>query len=274
MEKIEFAERYKELVADLRKQGYRLSNCFFLPDTIQKKIASGSLFVQQIENGTLILDDQGGFFRCYYFIPEEGEQKHVLLSKDAVVEFPYNGEMNDKQRLQENKILSLGFQLGRRSGLMTAKAEQIVQEDEIRTDSEIICAVPEDITGIRSLLDESFNPLYAFLPTEEEMQQLVNNQMVFVNRRDSMICAVLVSSIEKGIASIRQIAVKKAWRGQGLGKALVDRYHQHYINDVSGFQHWVDLENTPAISMYHAFGYRFSLRKANEYILVRKEKQL
>ncbi len=268
MIKIETPEKFKEIISGFRKQGYKLSNCFFLPDTVKEKTTAGSLYFRQLTDGALILDDQGAFFRCYYYLPEEGEPEHICLDKDAVIEFPYNGEMNEKQLRQVGKIESLGFILGRKSGVMTAAPGEIIHG--CGSESMVQYADAQDAMQISELLKENFNPLYAFLPGEEELEEMISALRVFIIRGNERIKAVLVSDFSKGTASIRQVAVAKQEREKGFGKLLLESYHNKYRPDAVMFQHWVDLDNKPAIHMYQSFGYRFSLRKANEYILLSK----
>ena len=89
---------------------------------------------------------------------------------------------------------------------------------------------------------------------------------VLVIRDGRDVAAALISGFEKRIASVQQVAVAPAYRGRGFGKAIMRAYHALYADRAASFQHWVDLNNAPAVDMYLGFGYGFTLRKANEYI--------
>ena len=180
--------------------------------------------------------------------------------------------MNEKQLLQEQKVVKLGFRLGRKSSMMTAASDQIILSDNELTKERVQYADHADEKQIMELLVVNFNPLYAFLPGKEELSRLIKEKSVFLIRDKNELQAVLISELGKSVATIRQVCVAEKERGKGLGKALVDAYHRHYNNRAISFQHWVDIDNVSAINMYQRVGYRFSLRKANEYIFIREEK--
>lgn len=269
MVKIQSLEQYKETVGQAKKEGCTLSNCFFLPAALSKKISEGTLYFRSLENGLLLLDDNVDFYRCYYFLPASGDPGRVELNKQSVIEFPFNGEMNGKQLLQLEKIQSLGFILGRESGLMSAPADQILLPEETKDEYRCVDAIGEDIPQILELLNLSFNRLYAFLPDRDELEKYIQERRVLVIREGEKIAAVLISSFEKKVASINQVAVDPAYRGKKLGKTILRAYHSKYINeDAVLFQHWVDKNNAVAVCMYQNHGYKFGVRYANEYILI------
>lgn len=270
MHRITSLEQYKRIVDQAKENGCRLSNCFFLPEAIRQKIAKGTLLYENLEPGLLLLDNQTSFYRCYYFLSEHDKFRRLVLDKPAVIELPYTCELNHKQVLQVEKIESMGFRLGRKSGMMCSLPERITFDNKISND---ICSLADyqDVERIYDLLNFCFNPLYAFLPTLGELEASIRGSKVLVIRNGERIAASLISSIEKGIASIKQVAVNPSYRGQGYGKAILQAYHSRYINEALSFQHWVDMNNFVATSLYVKFGYEFNLRKANEYILTTEE---
>ena len=270
MNKIESLEQYKALKKMAKDNDYKLSNCYFMPDVLQQKITAGVLYTQEIEKGVLILEDCNMFYRCYYYLSYETPKQDVVLEKDAVIEFPFNSVLNAKQETQISLLESFGFTLGRNSGLMKAEKKNVVNQYFKENDYKYESADPEDAIGILDLLYKTFNPLYAFLPTENELGNLINENKVIVVRDNQSIAGALISNVDKQTASIMQLAVNDKYRRQGIAKKLVQDYHNKYINDVDSFQHWVDLENRNAINLYQNFGYEFTLRKANEYILLKE----
>ena len=272
MEKIRSEQEYRSAVSLAKARGYRLSNCFFLPADIRKKTAEGTLSFQSLDDGLLLLDQAGTFYRCYYFLPESFVPRPLKLDRDAVIEFPFSGAMNELQLAQVRMISGMGFHLGRESGMMSVSPEAVVFFSEGQPeDPRAGLAEEGDIPQILDLLNRCFDPLYAFLPDEEELQAAVRNgQVLVVREKPRRIAAALYSGRERNTAVIRQIAVEPLRRGNGLAGCLLDGYHRMYRKEVSLFRHWVDLRNSPAVSMYRKAGYAFTLRKANEYVL-RKE---
>ena len=62
MWKIESLEQYNQLIDRAEQQGFALTNCFFLPAAVQKKVEDGTLYGLEFGSGLLLLDDNGGFF--------------------------------------------------------------------------------------------------------------------------------------------------------------------------------------------------------------------
>lgn len=266
MDKIVSYDQYRSITAEAKKNGWTLSNCFFLPQTAKEKAADDSLRRLTLDGGLLILDENEDFYRCYYFLSPALENQKIVLDKPAVIEFPFNSELREKQLFQISLIEKMGFHLGRESALMTASPNQVISTSIEPSDS-VEFANAENLGQIDALFVGSFNPLYAFLPGKEELMEAINERRVMVARDQGAVVAALHCGFEKGVAEIKHIAVLPAYRGTGLGKMLMQFYHKQYQPLAARFQQWVDIHNLPAISMYQRFGYEFSLRKANEYIL-------
>ena len=269
MDKIISYGQYRFAVSEARSRGCTLSNCFFLPDAAERKIREGRLFFQSVEDGLLILEDNKTFYRCFYYLSSGSSPSPLLLDKDAVIEFPFNSRMNNKQLRQTELIGALGFTLGRESAVMSCTPDALADLSAAAA-PRVELAASDDSGQILDLLYSYFDPLYAFLPDERELLSAISDRRVFVIREDGRIGAVLHSGFDGDAAVINQVAVAADRRGKGLGRAVVDAYHKAYSDRASVFRHWVDVNNAPALGMYSRFGYKFGLRKANEYILLKK----
>ena len=262
-------EQYRSIVSVVKERGCRLTNCFFLPTELDNKIQEGILLYEDIDTGILLLEDRWSFYRCYFFLDSSETPKPIVLDKDAVVEIPFNVAPNEGQQLQIRKVESMGFKLGRNSGMMSCLPEEIVKL-RLPLDCLSLCQFAEvqDATQILEMLTETFNPLYSFLPSEKELLLAIEGGFVFVLKKDNEVIGTLVSSLKKNVASIKQLVIKQKYRGFGLGNILLNKYHNHYSATAKYFQHWVDLNNSSAISMYKKYGYRFAVKKAKEYVLI------
>ena len=272
MNRITSIQQYKNIIAVAKQNNFKLSNCFFLAADINQKIVRNSLLFAYIQNGLLLFDDISDFYRCYYFLPVVGNPEKIQLDKNAVIEFPFNNTMTEKQILQVEKIKAMGFSLGRESGMMCSSPTAIVALNAEQKESICCLADDGDAEQILNLMNIVFDPLYSFLPSMQELCDDIKEGRVIVIRDGEKIAAALISGFEKKIAMIKQVAVNPAYRGKQFGKMLLQAYHSKYCGEASSFQHWVDLNNYTAINMYRKFDYEFNLRKANEYILRVKEK--
>lgn len=273
MKRVESYEAYKALVTKARESGFSLSNCFFLPEAIREKIRYGMIIAMQIPNGLLILEDREDFYRCYYYLSGEAPLEPVVLDKPAVIEFPYNGKMTPKQSAQVEKILAMGFTLGRESAQMILEDFPPEKQSLSEMPFELCFAQEADLDASLKLLNATFDRLYAFIPSKEELRALLQEHRIWLVKDNGIVVALLHASRQKDYATIEQLAVSPQYRGRGLAKYLLQNYHEYYRNHVRGFYHWVDIRNLQATTLYTMFGYRFGMKKANEYIQ-REEKKL
>ena len=214
----------------------------------------------------MLLEDEKTFYRCYFFLPYEYIPNPVKFDKPAVIEFPYQDQLTENQKKQIAQINGMGFYLGRESGLMSLPSSEVRHLDNCSLEYDITLADDGDLEPVMELLYKCFDPLYAFLPDTEELLFNISHSQVWVMKSKNEIKAVLNSKVEKNSAIISHIAVSPSCRGCGLGKLMVDTYHHCYADRVRTFQHWVDLNNKPAMNMYTCFGYQITLRRANEYV--------
>ena len=266
MKPVTSIQDFKDIKKKAKEKGFTLSNCFFLLKSIQEKIEKKLLFGEYINNGILLIENKNIFYRCYYFLSPDTIPSHVEFEKETVIELPFQENLTYSQKQQIEQIISMGFNLGRSSGMMGLSSDEVRFICSDYPFDNISFAEKKDCDEVMRLLTSCFNPLYAFLPDEEELLNNIAEQRVWILKEKGVIAAVLNSRYEKNTAAISHVGVDSKYRGKGYGKKLVETYHRFYRDRVRIFQHWVDLENSYAINMYKKFGYQFSLRKANEYL--------
>ena len=263
---------YEEIKArreEARLRGLTLSNCYLLPEVQKEKAAAGLLSLKEIENGLLLLEDCGSFYRCYYDLSPDALPGFPDLHREAVAELPYNGSPGDKQLLQIRRLLEMGFSLGRESAVMSCSRDALISHrlPDLHVVHE---ALPSEISEILALLQNTFDPRFAYLPSREELCTALRDGRLLTVSKEGRLLAVLHAGLEGSAAMIRHLAVAEAYRGNGLGKCLVEAYHRKYVAQASVFRHWVDVKNAAAIALYRSFGYDFSIRKACEYVFTPK----
>lgn len=218
MDRIRSYEQYKELLARLRAEGCKQSNCFFLPEAARQKAESGCLSLLPARGGAVLLEDGGGFYRCYYFFPDGARPEPLRLDRPAVIELPFRGQTDDAPQEQVRMIGRMGFRLGRESVLMTADAGEIVDRDLPAGLPPAESAEASETEEILRLLNDSFDPLYAFLPSPEELRGAIGEERVLVIRQKDGISAVLNSGLNRQTASIHHVAVAPAARDRAWGR--------------------------------------------------------
>lgn len=266
MRSISSLSDYKSIIAEAKSEGFVLTNCFFLPSSVQEKIDQKKLLFESADSGIILLEDEKDFYRFYYYLAPEKNPPSIELDKPAVIELPFQDHFKLTQIQQVNLIHQMGFELGRESAAMVLSVESVQNIMHAESTSRVSFARKSDCVSVSNLLRKAFNPLYSFLPSDEELLQDINEGKVWVINDSGYLAGCLRSEVEKSYASIAQIAVDPEYRGRGYGNYLIETYHQYYKEKVRNFQHWVDLNNQPAVNMYRKWGYIFNGRRANEFI--------
>lgn len=270
MTRIESSEQFGSLCRDARREGLNLTNCYLLADAVQKKAESGKLYYERLGDVLLIEEDCGDFLRLRYYMSASSEAVPFNPSKSCVTEFPFNDTLTERQAVQTEKLLKMGFSLGRESILMEAKPEDIKELSGNDPALSVEAASKKDIKEIKELLYDTFDPLYAFLPDDAELEKITDGGKMLCVYTDCSVAGVLNYTAEKNCAWISHLAVKNEYRKNGIAKALIDEYHRKCKGCVLNFRLWTDKNNNAARGLYESAGYILTARRANEYI-IRKE---
>ena len=264
MIKFQNYEQYKDWVRQAKKQPGILTNCFFLPEAVKERIRRGCLFGEELPDGRALFEKEEGFYRFYYFLDPDGAPAPLKSDLPVVAELACGEELNESQKEQIRILEKMGFTLGRESIRMSLPAEKCVLREPSR---EVLRLSKNRTMECRKLFERCFDPLYAYLPNEEEWQKAVETGSVFVIVEEDQIRAALFSERRNNTAEIRLVCAEAPFRGKGYASSLVCAYHKAWIGGVKRFFQWLDASNGDAAALYRSFGYEFDRRKAMEYII-------
>lgn len=192
----------------------------------------------------------------------------AVTEVDGAEKDVYNETLFEKNIIQIEILKKMGFVLGRESSRMILP---VTDDITAEISSDIRIANAEDIPACKELFLQNFNPLFAFIPNDEEWESAIDQGGVFCIYDGDNLCGALFSQCNKSLAELRLLCVNPLYRRRGIAAKLVSAYHFTWKDQARQFAHWVDIKNENAISLYRQFGYDFDRRKANEYILNNKE---
>lgn len=276
MKRIDNFEEYKALTAKAREKQYTHTNCYFLPAAVKEKIGQGCLYAQELKKGLLLVElDKIGFYRVFYFLSPYFSGQGIEFDRDAVIEFPFVYPLeNDIQKREEPALIEqMGFSLGRESAYLNGDPEKLLMDPGPQPEGiELRVARQEQAQEILNLFSMHFSRLYAYLPTVEELTELIEREGVFVACKGDIVAGTMSSKTNRQFAIGNQVAVHPDFRGLGLGKSLMAFYHQHYRGQVRAYHSWIDIHNTVSVNMHRKLGYEYATppRRANEYILCKQ----
>ncbi len=119
--------------------------------------------------------------------------------------------------------------------------------------TEISPALPGEAEAVAELLRGSFDALTGCLPGEAQLREDIDRGLVLAARSGSVIAGVLRFSLAGRRGEIRQLAVERSFRGEGIGGELVDALIGKYPG--AGLTVWTGRENAAALAVYEKRGF-------------------
>lgn len=266
--KIDDIDTYNKIINVAKLNGLNKNNFYYIGDTLLSKIRSKKLMYSFVNNSLIIAEDEISFYRIFfYYNIKEPYCNTINLCKPAVIELPYSKLRENRIYTDINFVNTMGFKLGRNSAQMLLSSEDVIINNSKSKDYEVVYADPSNLHEIFYNIKNTFNKLYAYIPTEDELiKKILNNKVYIAKSHAGKILGLLNCCSTKSYAIINHILVNQDARGIGVANSLLNKYHYDYYDRVKGFIHWVDIDNIPALSMYNKFGYNLSNKRAYEYI--------
>lgn len=119
-----------------------------------------------------------------------------------------------------------------------------------------------DLDSIYGIEVESFPVPWEKVSMEVEFYKDYSH--IFVYEDNSVVVGYLIVNYFETEAEIMSIAVKKEFRGKGIGKALLDHCFSIFPLDLKWFLE-VAIDNDSAISLYEKYGFKKSTTVKNYY---------
>lgn len=276
MDRLTGYEQYKELMRDAKARGCNVGNCFFLPKDVRAKASRGSLSFCRLDEGLLLIEDAGPIYRLYYQLSvaaidggrekRDGARPCSEFEKPVVIELVVNGGDASWRAPHEKVVRWLGFELGRRSGHMAMHSADAGSATEEGQAAGVAPASESDCRLLHQALWEVFDPRFAFLPTYEDYARAIEEGRVLLAKGPDGIAGALDYSYKGVVFTLDHLWVRGDQRGRGIARSLLGAYHRSCATTARSFNLWVDLSNTPAVSLYEKAGYAFLEKRAYEYV--------
>lgn len=280
MEKVADLAHFSALVKDARRPGRKLlSNCYLLPDAIERYTRKGRMTWQSNANGVVFLCEQSDFFHLFYYLNEPLNPEEVFsfaeVQKPVVLDFVVlSGELSESQRLLEGYWSKAGFKFYKQYSryYLDFPAGERSERYKIRIDPnryKLGRVTLEEIPAVEALWHAHLDPYSMALPAGEDMEEQVRNgQVLCVRTKDGQIAAVTRPEIHGRTGTNWNLVVDPQHRGQGLASALK---YVVYIEhpEVSRMYAWMDDGNTPMIAIDVAIGYQADGKVDRQFILMR-----
>ena len=270
MKLFETYEEYLEITKKHRK-GSDYKNVFFLKNQVHDFIDAEKLSYAEYGRNLYIFEKCDGFSRFYFYICKDEIPEKLQYEEPLIVEFVYDAPAGEKQSGAVEYLKRLGFVLGRRSVRMTLPSlSEFRFNDErcCRKEFEIGLADDNETETIRALLLDNFDPKYSFIPTHDELREIIRESRIVVARHNGEITGLEHFEITKKVLKCWHMLVAEPYQGHGLGWTLFSESHRLAAGQANSGQVWLREGNKAATAMYRSGGYEPDNRRSDEYILI------
>lgn len=249
MKRIDSLSQLSPLLLSQMKGGV-VSNGAFSAASFAREIERGTLFAQTVPGGLLLFRRREDFWRMSFYLQREVNLREANIPAQTVMEIaprPKDAALKETEQLWEKQGFRLLFSRRR----MTLKRRR--EEFSPQSRCCVRLAEPKEQALIRQMMERNYDRRTACLPTEEELAFDIASQSLWLAiDEDSKAAGFFRLLTEKRVREVRQIAVEKEYRGQGIASALLDRLT---LEEGQQGRVWVAQDNQAAIGLYESIGF-------------------
>lgn len=249
--------QFNELVRNFRKlHNNTLTNCFMMPDEIQRLADEGKLFVAEYPQWLIIICDRNDYRNFYYYTTESSDITYVKS-------FIGEAECGDL-------YIDIVSRSGRGDSVTPAKLIEGHLAQKYKSYKRMVISLRErDLSVLKKDLAEGYSFHYDFcdkeaihalwktaldekstpLPDTEELKQFCENgNLITVLDSKGDLAGVALVDISSKNTLIQHLSVSPDHRRKGLAMSIMSKGIE--LSGERNVYLWVDRENSSAIAIY------------------------
>ncbi len=216
--------KYNNLINNIntiRKQKGHLSNAFFAGSFLADSLNNGTLKGIDSEDLVLLIDEKPDLVRVYFYALERNSLQKVRLllsnyNKPIIIDVVGK---DPQARDLANILINCGFE-------EYSKFVRMVNDKpnmpKYLSNSKVEYANKYDKESIMALLYSEFDPLFAHIPSQSEIEQAINKNEITVVRDDKKIIGLtFFEMISSTNIMFRYFIVDEEFRKKGIGGDLL-----------------------------------------------------
>ena len=251
MDRVLSMEQLAPLMTAQLCRGVR-TNQTLAPEEHRREIGEGTLYVQPLPAGLLLLRRRPAHWILNFYLPPEAPPFSLTLTEPVVVEVP----VRPKDGAAAAELLALLEASGFAHKLERIRLER-PQAPHSREDSPFSLGVAgwEDKADVLALLEGCFDPLTGCLPGDGALAlDLEAGAVICAREKNGALAGILHGARGKTTGEIRHLAVRPDLRGQGCAQSLIARWLES-VGDCKT-RVWTGRQHAAALRTYEKAGYR------------------
>jgi len=278
VETVNDINHYSALIKEsIIKDKQNISNCFLMPDGINRYTQNSRMFWERVQNGIIFICEEKDFYYLYFYLNNQEitlyDKWREKFNKPVIIDLVH-WESKKPQTLigVENQLIINGFCQYKKYKRMlldihinkNSSTDQIFQKISFY---QIGYAQSSDHSKIQSVWRNTLDIYSTPMPSDNELVELIEKKQIICGfEKNNKLVAALQIGLNRNTCYINRIAVDKGHRRHGLAQALLN-YCFSFHHEVNKYFLWVEELNSPAIRLYLKNGFSFDGKKTNQLIM-------
>lgn len=236
------------------------TNCYLMPDELQRLAESGLLQTYIDGNNAFLLENKGNCYRIHYLINDLRKGVNIESDKPLMLEILFrgiDGEPSSATAYWEHE----GFRRNLVRRNLSAKISDLIESAllEKTTIDVSIASTDQEAQFARQLFNSSFDPYSGDYITTSDIDNILKNRQLLVAYIQGQPVGALNFYISGRCIWLGHVAVVPVARGHRVGVALVSDYiRRNHTDEKSRYSLWVQEQNIAATKMYDRFGFKYA----------------
>lgn len=267
-------EQLNSMVSDFKSgRGKVISNCYMLPDSIEKHAKDGLVKADIIGDWLIILFDYKDFVGMCYYTTEESE----------VPDFSFLDELQGKsvmfdviiRRGNGDTVTSAKLVNAGRAELYKKYLHQTLASDKINFQNFTLAdgyRVDWDYNNYEefyALISEGLDVKSMELPTKEKFTNVCQEKCgVFIVDENGKLAATEILTYNGKTGYPLHLATSSSHRRKGLGMYVMEEVLRLAVKkEIRTLKCWIEQTNVPSLTLCHRLGYQEDGTVCEQYIM-------